>query len=158
LRRRPAWAPAPAEPATSPAPAIRWSNSSANWPTCTAGKTAPVFTSGYVSSETGIATIAQLLPNCLILSDAFNHNSMIEGVRRAGTEKKIWRHNDVVQLEELLRAEPRQRPKLIVLESLHSMDGDVAPINQVCDRNGSATASRTARRASRRCSTRPACR
>src|SRR5437016_3756414 len=62
-----------------------------------------VFTSGYVSNETGIATIAQLLPNCLILSDAFNHNSMIEGVRRAGTEKKIWRHNDVANLEELLR-------------------------------------------------------
>ena len=92
-----------------------------------------VFTSGYVSNETGIATIAQLLPNCLILSDAFNHNSMIEGVRRAGTEKKIWRHNDVANLEELLRAEPRERPKLIVLESLYSMDGDVAPINQVCD-------------------------
>jgi len=92
-----------------------------------------VFTSGYVSNETGIPTIAQLLPDCLILSDAFNHNSMIEGVRRAGTEKKIWRHNDVGHLEELLRAEPRQRPKLIVLESLYSMDGDVAPINQVCD-------------------------
>jgi 5-aminolevulinate synthase len=88
-----------------------------------------VFTSGYVSNETGIATIAQLLPNCLILSDAFNHNSMIEGVRRAGTEKKIWRHNDVAHLEELLRAEPRERPKLIVLESLYSLDGDVAPIN-----------------------------
>jgi len=80
-----------------------------------------VFTSGYVSNETGIATLAQLLPNCLILSDAFNHNSMIEGVRRAGTEKKIWRHNDVAHLEELLRAEPRERPKLIVLESLYSM-------------------------------------
>jgi 5-aminolevulinate synthase len=92
-----------------------------------------VFTSGYVSNETGIATLAQLLPNCLILSDAFNHNSMIEGVRRAGTEKKIWRHKDVAHLEELLRAEPRERPKLIVLESLYSMDGDVAPINRVCD-------------------------
>ena len=54
-----------------------------------------VFTSGYVSNETGIATIAKLLPNCVILSDAWNHNSMIEGVRRAGVEKKIWRHNDV---------------------------------------------------------------
>ena len=54
-----------------------------------------VFTSGYVSNETGISTLAKLIPNCLILSDAWNHNSMIEGVRRAGVEKKIWRHNDV---------------------------------------------------------------
>src|SRR5205814_4620893 len=54
-----------------------------------------VFTSGYVSNETGISTIAKLIPNCLILSDALNHNSMIEGVRKAGVEKKIWRHNDV---------------------------------------------------------------
>src|SRR5215475_9949788 len=63
-----------------------------------------VFTSGYVSNETGIATIAKLLPNCVILSDAWNHNSMIEGVRRAGVEKKIWRHNDLGQLEEMLKA------------------------------------------------------
>jgi 5-aminolevulinate synthase len=62
-----------------------------------------VFTSGYVSNETGIATIAKLLPNCVILSDAWNHNSMIEGVRRAGVEKRIWRHNDVGHLENCLR-------------------------------------------------------
>src|SRR5438270_997389 len=92
-----------------------------------------VFTSGYVSNETGIATIARLIPNCLILSDAWNHNSMIEGVRRAGVEKQIWRHNDVAHLEELLRAAGSERPKLIVLESLYSMDGDIAPINAVCD-------------------------
>ena len=73
-----------------------------------------VFTSGYVSHETGISTIAKLLPNCLILSDALNHNSMIEGIRRSGTEKKIWRHNEVGHLEELLAAEARNRPKLIV--------------------------------------------
>ncbi len=64
-----------------------------------------VFTSGYVSNETGIATIAKLLPNCVILSDAWNHNSMIEGVRHAGVEKKIWRHNDVGHIDELLAAE-----------------------------------------------------
>ena len=64
-----------------------------------------VFTSGYVSNKTGIATIAKLLPNCVILSDALNHNSMIEGIRRSGAEKKIWRHNDVAHLEELLAAE-----------------------------------------------------
>ncbi|MBR0858271.1 5-aminolevulinate synthase [Bradyrhizobium liaoningense] len=91
-----------------------------------------VFTSGYVSNESGIATIAKLLPNCVILSDASNHNSMIEGVRRAGAERKIWRHNDVGHLEELLAAEERERPKLIVFEALYSMDGDVAPVNEIC--------------------------
>jgi len=92
-----------------------------------------VFTSGYISNETGIATIAKLMPNCLILSDAWNHNSMIEGVRRAGTERKIWRHNDVGHLEELLAAQPKERPKLIVFEGLYSMDGDTSPVGRVCD-------------------------
>src|SRR5262245_6189697 len=92
-----------------------------------------VFTSGYVSNETGIATIAKLLPDCVILSDALNHNSMIEGVSRSGSEKKIWRHNDVAHLEELLAAQPPERPKLIVFEALYSMDGDVAPVNRICD-------------------------
>jgi 5-aminolevulinate synthase len=92
-----------------------------------------VFTSGYVSNETGIATIARLLANCVILSDALNHNSMIEGVRRADVEKKIWRHNDVGHLEELLAAEAPERPKLIVFEALYSMDADIAPVNRICD-------------------------
>src|SRR5437868_7645047 len=92
-----------------------------------------VFTSGYVSNQTGISTIAKLLPNCLILSDALNHNSMIEGVRQAGVEKAIWRHNDVAHLEELLAREPRERPKLIVFEGLYSMDGDIAPVKAICD-------------------------
>jgi 5-aminolevulinate synthase len=92
-----------------------------------------VFTSGYISNETGIATIARLMPGCVILSDALNHNSMIEGVRRSGAEKKIWRHNDVGHLEELLQAIEPERPKLIVFESLYSMDGDVAPIHLICD-------------------------
>ena len=91
-----------------------------------------VFTSGYVSNETGIATIARLLPNCLILSDALNHNSMIEGVRQSGAEKKIFRHNDMEHLEELLRA-AGDRPKLIVFEGLYSMDGDVAPVRRICE-------------------------
>jgi len=101
-----------------------------------------VFTSGYVSNETGISTIARLLPNCLILSDAMNHNSMIEGVRQSGTEKKIWRHNDADHLEKLLRAAGPDRPKLIVFESLYSMGGDVAPIARICDlaeRHGAMT-------------------
>jgi 5-aminolevulinate synthase len=98
-----------------------------------AKEAALIFTSGYVSNETGIATLAKLLPNCVILSDAFNHNSMIEGVRRSGCEKKIWRHNDIAHLEELLEAEAPERPKLIVFEALYSMDGDVAPVNRICD-------------------------
>jgi 5-aminolevulinate synthase len=92
-----------------------------------------VFTSGYVSNHTGIATIAKLLPDCLILSDALNHNSMIEGVRAAGCARQIWRHNDLEQLEELLSRAAPGRPKLIVFESVYSMDGDVAPIGAICD-------------------------
>jgi len=92
-----------------------------------------VFTSGYVSNETGISTIAKLLPNCLILSDALNHNSMIEGVRQSKCDKQIFRHNDMAHLEELLRTADPNRPKLIVFETLYSMDGDVAPINRICD-------------------------
>jgi 5-aminolevulinate synthase len=91
-----------------------------------------VFTSGYVSNESGIATIAKLIPDCLILSDAWNHNSMIEGVRRSGCEKQIWRHNDLSHLEELLRAAVG-RPKLIVFESVYSMDGDIAPLAAICE-------------------------
>jgi 5-aminolevulinate synthase len=92
-----------------------------------------VFTSGYVSNDTGISTIARLLPDCLILSDALNHNSMIEGIRRAGCEKQIFRHNDLGHLETLLRAAAPGRAKLIVFESVYSMDGDVAPIGAICD-------------------------
>jgi len=92
-----------------------------------------VFTSGWISNLASISTIAALLPNCLILSDALNHNSMIEGVRRSGCEKRVWRHNDVGHLEELLAAEPRDRAKMIVFESLYSMDGDIAPLSKICD-------------------------
>jgi len=92
-----------------------------------------VFTSGYISNETGISTLAKLMPNCLILSDAWNHNSMIEGVRQAYCEKQIFRHNDMAHLETLLAAADPARPKLIVFESLYSMDGDVAHVNQICD-------------------------
>jgi 5-aminolevulinate synthase len=92
-----------------------------------------VFTSGYVSNHTGIATIARLLPDCLILSDAHNHNSMIEGVRAAGCAKQIWRHNDLQHLQELLSRAAPGRPKLIVFESVYSMDGDIAPLEAICD-------------------------
>ena len=92
-----------------------------------------VFTSGYVSNETGISTIAKLIPDCLIFSDAYNHNSMIEGIRRSNCERKIFGHNDVTHLDELLWAADPQRPKLIAFESVYSMDGDIAPINAICD-------------------------
>lgn len=91
-----------------------------------------VFTSGYVSNQTGISTLAKLIPNCLILSDALNHNSMIEGVRQSGCDKVIFRHNDLEHLEELLQA-AGDRPKLIVFESVYSMDGDISPIHAICD-------------------------
>jgi 5-aminolevulinate synthase len=92
-----------------------------------------VFTSGYVSNLAGIATIAKLIPDCLVLSDSLNHNSMIEGVRHSGAEKKIFWHNDLSHLEELLVEAGSERPKLIVFESLYSMDGDTAPIAAICD-------------------------
>src|SRR3954462_12237530 len=92
-----------------------------------------VFTSGYISNQAGISTIARLVPDCLILSDALNHNSMIEGVRQSGCEKVVFRHNDTAHLEDLLVKAGRARPKLIVFESVYSMDGDVSPINAICD-------------------------
>lgn len=91
-----------------------------------------VFTSGYVSNQATISTLARLLPNCLILSDALNHASIIEGVRHGGSAKRIWRHNDVEHLEELLHDAEPERPKLILFESVYSMDGDIAPIAKIC--------------------------
>lgn len=90
-----------------------------------------VFTSGWISNLAAISTIADLIPDCLILSDALNHNSMIEGVRRSKAERQIFRHNDMGHLEELLRAAGPTRNKLIVFESLYSMDGDIAPIAEI---------------------------
>jgi len=98
-----------------------------------AKEAALVFTSGFVSNEAAISTIAKLLPDCLILSDQLNHASMIEGVRRSGGQKQIWRHNDLNHLEDLLKAGGRERAKLIVFESVYSMDGDVAPIGAIAD-------------------------
>src|SRR3569832_680118 len=92
-----------------------------------------LFTSGYVSNQTGIATIAKLIPNCLILSDVLNHNSMIEGIRQSGCERVVFRHIDLADLEALLQAAGPSRPKLIACESLFSMDGDIAPLAKICD-------------------------
>ncbi len=96
-------------------------------------ETALVFTSGYVSNETGISTLARLMPNCLILSDAWNHNSMIEGVRQAHCEKQIFRHNDVAHLEQLPALADPLPPKLVVFEGLYSMAGHVAPVGPISD-------------------------
>ena len=89
-----------------------------------------VFTSGWISNLAAISTLADLLPNCVILSDVSNHNSMIEGVKRSRADKKIFRHNDLTHLEELLR-EAGDRPKLIVFESLYSMNGNLAPVAEI---------------------------
>jgi 5-aminolevulinate synthase len=92
-----------------------------------------LFTSGYVSNEATLATLAKILPGCVIFSDELNHASMIAGIRNSGCEKRVWRHNDLAHLEELLAAEDAETPKLIAFESVYSMDGDVAPIAAVCD-------------------------
>ncbi|MFM9977932.1 MAG: 5-aminolevulinate synthase [Sphingomonadaceae bacterium] len=92
-----------------------------------------LFTSGYVSNEATLSTLGKLLPGCVIFSDALNHASMIAGIRQSGCEKRIWRHNDLAHLEELLAAEDPDAPKLIAFESVYSMDGDVAPIAAICD-------------------------
>src|SRR5687768_9248768 len=92
-----------------------------------------LFTSGYVSNEATLATLGKILPGCIIFSDALNHASMIAGIRNSGCEKKVFRHNDLVHLEELLAAADPEAPKLIAFESVYSMDGDVAPIAEICD-------------------------
>lgn len=90
-----------------------------------------VFTSGYISNQAAVSTLAKLIPDCLILSDELNHNSIIEGVRQSGCEKRVFRHNDLRHLEKLLHGAVN-RPKLVVFESVYSMDGDVAPISDIC--------------------------
>ncbi len=92
-----------------------------------------VFTSGYVSNEASISTLARLLPDCLILSDELNHASMIAGMRGSGCARKVFGHNDLFDLERMLKEAGRARPKLIAFESVYSMDGDVAPIAAICD-------------------------
>jgi 5-aminolevulinate synthase len=92
-----------------------------------------LFTSGYVSNEATLATLAKILPGCIIFSDEMNHASMIAGIRNSGCEKHVFRHNDLGHLEELLAAVDPQAPKLIAFESVYSMEGDIAPIGAICD-------------------------
>lgn len=92
-----------------------------------------LFTSGFVSNDATLATMATLLPGLIIFSDALNHASMIEGIRHGGVEKRIYRHNDMADLEAQLAAAPEAAPKLIAFESVYSMDGDFGAINEICD-------------------------
>ncbi|TNE31063.1 MAG: 5-aminolevulinate synthase [Alphaproteobacteria bacterium] len=92
-----------------------------------------LFSSGYVSNESAIGTLAKLMPDCVIFSDEMNHASMIQGIRQSGCEKYIFRHNDLKHLRSLLDSVERCRPKMIAFESVYSMDGDIAPIEEICD-------------------------
>jgi 5-aminolevulinate synthase len=92
-----------------------------------------VFTSGYIANEASIGTLAALLPECVIFSDELNHASMIQGMRDSRAPKRIFRHNDPAHLEELLGEVDAAAPKIVAFESVYSMDGDVAPIAELCD-------------------------
>ena len=96
-------------------------------------ESALVFTSGYVANETVLSTLGAMLPGCILLSDELNHASMIEGIRHGNCEKKIFRHNDLADLERLLAECPEDAAKVIAFESVYSMDGDIAPIKEICD-------------------------
>jgi 5-aminolevulinate synthase len=92
-----------------------------------------VFTSGYISNEATLSTLARLMPDCQVYSDALNHASMIQGIRHSGAKKHIFKHNDPADLERLLRDADPAAPKLVAFESVYSMDGDIAPIAELCD-------------------------
>lgn len=92
-----------------------------------------LFTSAYVANDATLSTLQKLIPGLVIFSDEKNHASMIEGIRRGGTAKEIWRHNDVADLESRLKKYPLDTPKLIAFESVYSMDGHIAPIGRICD-------------------------
>src|SRR3569623_3589462 len=98
-----------------------------------AKEAALIFTSGYVSNEAALSTLGKLLPGCIIFSDELNHASMIAGIKNSGCEKRVFRHNDLEHLEELLAAEDAGVPKLIAFESVYSMDADISPIAGICD-------------------------
>jgi 5-aminolevulinate synthase len=91
------------------------------------------FTSGYVANETALSTLAREIPRCIVFSDALNHASMIQGIRHSGAEKHVFAHNDPADLERRLRTADPSRPKLVAFESVYSMDGDIAPIAELCD-------------------------
>src|ERR1700680_4516275 len=92
-----------------------------------------ILTSGWISNLAALGTLGRLLPDCAIFSDALNHNSMIEGIRRSGAERFIFRHNDAAHLDQLMASVAPERPMIVAFESVYSMDGDVAPISAICD-------------------------
>lgn len=92
-----------------------------------------LFTSGYVANMTTLATLGAQLPGCILYSDSLNHNSMIEGIRHSRAEKRIFKHNDPADLDRLLAADDPNAPKIVIFESVYSMDGDIAPIAEICD-------------------------
>jgi 5-aminolevulinate synthase len=92
-----------------------------------------LFTSAYIANDATLSTLIKLVPGTIVLSDEKNHASMIEGIRRGGCEKHIFRHNDVADLEAKLRRLPKSQPKIIAFESVYSMDGHIAPIAAICD-------------------------
>ena len=101
-----------------------------------------LFTSGFIANEAALATLGNVLPNCIIFSDALNHASMIEGMRHSKAKRVIWRHNDVAHLEELLAQADPAAAKVVAFESVYSMDGDIAPIDEICkvaQRHGALT-------------------
>lgn len=92
-----------------------------------------LFTSGYIANEASLSTLVKLLPGCIIFSDEMNHASMIEGIRQGGGPKRIWKHNDLKDLESQLQEYDPTAPKIVAFESVYSMDGDIAPIDEICD-------------------------
>src|SRR3984957_551980 len=92
-----------------------------------------LFTSGYVANEAAISTLAGQISDCIVFSDAANHASMIQGIRHSGARYQIFRHNDPVDLENRLVGADPWRPKLVCFESVYSMDGDIAPVGEICD-------------------------
>ncbi|WP_366656060.1 5-aminolevulinate synthase [Fodinicurvata sp. EGI_FJ10296] len=92
-----------------------------------------LFTSGYISNEATLSTLAKVVPECVVFSDALNHASMIQGICQSGAERHIFKHNDPDDLDRLMSRYPKDRPKLVAFESVYSMDGDIAPIAELCD-------------------------
>jgi len=92
-----------------------------------------LFTSGYAANDATLSTLARVFNDCVIISDELNHASMIEGIKRGGGPKRLWRHNDLGHLEILLKQLDPAQPKIVAFESVYSMDGDIAPIGEICD-------------------------
>ncbi len=98
-----------------------------------AKEAALLFTSGYNANETSLSVLASMLPGCIVFSDELNHASMIHGIKSSRSDKRIWKHNDLDHLTKLLKDAPPDRPKLVAFESVYSMDGDIAPIGEICE-------------------------